>query len=83
MALILNPSIILSSVVAQTVNEFIPPGVVLVSLMFFVVISIAINIFNGIKKYKMETELFKKRAQAKELNQDIENSRLKTSKVRE
>jgi hypothetical protein len=81
MALILNPSIILSTVVAQTVNEFIPPGVVLISLMFFVVVSILINIYNGIKKYRLETQLLEKLKKAKELNKDIENSKLKISKV--
>jgi hypothetical protein len=67
--------------VAQTVNEFIPPGVVLISLMFFVVVSISINIYNGIKKYRMETELFKKLKLKKEGKKDVENAKINNSKV--
>lgn len=79
MALILNPSIILSTVIAQTVNEFIPPGAVLISLMFFVVVSIAINVVNVIKKFKLETKMLEEKKKKKE--QDIESNGLKTGKV--
>lgn len=82
MALILNPSIILSTVVAQTVNEFIPPGVVLISLMFFVVVSITINVFNGVKKYKMETKMLKEKKLKKQQGMDLESNNLKNKKVR-
>ena len=81
MCLILNPTIILSTVIAQTVNEFIPPGVVLVSLMFFVIVSIIINIINGIKKYKQETDLFKKLKENKGNVSDIEKNSVKNSGV--
>lgn len=66
MALILNPSIILSTVIAQTVNEFIPPGVVLLSLMFFVVVSISINIYTGVKKFRNETKTLKEKESQKQ-----------------
>jgi len=82
MCLILNPSIILSTVVAQTVNEFIPPGVVLISLMFFVIVSIIINIINGIKKFKQETKMLNEVQSVKgNISWDFESKSMKESIV--
>ena len=82
MCLILNPSIILSTVIAQTVNEFIPPGVVLISLMFFVIVSIIINIINGIKKFKQETKMLNEVQSVKgNISWDFESKSMKESIV--
>ena len=75
MALILNPSIILSTVMAQTVNEFIPSGVVLILLMFFVIISISLNVYIGVKRYRYETKMIKReRLQQNDIEQDNINT---------
>ena len=83
MCLILNPTIILSTVLAQTVNEFIPPGAVLISLMFFVLVSIGINVRNGIKKYRNETKAMEEENEEKKntAGTDIESKSINPSKV--
>lgn len=82
MCLILNPTIILSTVLAQTVNEFIPAGVVLISLMFFVIVSISINIYNGIKKFRLETKMIEEqKLKGTETAPDVESKSVNPSKV--
>lgn len=82
MCLILNPTIILSTVLAQTVNEFIPAGVVLISLMFFVIVSISINIYNGIKKFRLETKMIEEqKLKGTETVPDVESKSVNPSKV--
>lgn len=82
MCLILNPTIILSTVLAQTVNEFIPPGAVLISLMFFVLVSISLNIRNGIKKFKNETKMMEEQKTLKpDIVNDVESKSIIPSKV--
>ena len=65
------------SVIAQTVNEFVPAGGILVALIISVLISLVFNIFNGIKKYKNETKKIREESQGIELNNSKSLSRNK------
>ena len=57
----MNPMMLFGNVIAQKVNEILPSGVVLVTLMVSVVVSICINIYTAIKKFKTETKIINQR----------------------
>jgi hypothetical protein len=56
---------VFANVVGSIINDILPSGVILSILMVLILVGIAINVYNAVKRYKLETIKIKKKERRK------------------
>ena len=80
---------VFANVVGSIINDILPSGVILTVLMILILVGIGINIYNAVKRYKLETKKIKKlekkkrREEKLKKNQPLSSEDLSTSNNKE